>query len=96
MMAWQLWLWITSGAAGGWPGGVVPFGERDQFSSVGGLLFAVLSAATGLPAFYLGRRDGALFQPRAGWTAMVARPARRCGDTRVRNGTLVSMRASCW
>ena len=87
MMAWQLWLWITSGAAGGWPGGVVPFGERDQFSSVGGLLFALVCGDR-LAAFYLGRRE-ALFQPRAGWTAM-ALALLADAATRVRNGTLVN------
>jgi hypothetical protein len=87
MMAWQLWIWISSGATGGWPGGVVPFGERDQFSSVGGVLLA-LTFGDRLAALYQGRRE-ALFQHRAGWVAMVIALLADAA-TRVRNGTVVS------
>ncbi len=87
MMAWQLWIWISSGATGGWPGGVVPFGERDQFSSVGGMLLA-LTFGDRLAALYQGRRE-ALFPHRAGWVAMVMALLADAA-TRVRNGTVVS------
>jgi hypothetical protein len=87
MMVWQLWIWITSGATGGWPGGVTPFGERDQFSSVGGMLFA-LAFGDRLAALYRGRRE-ALWQPRAGWMAITISLLADAA-TRVRNGTLVN------
>lgn len=86
MMGWQLWLWLKDGMSGGWPGGVVPQGERDQYSTVGGMLLAIV-----LGERLAGLQQGgmALFPPRAGWAALVIGLLADAA-TRVRNGTLVS------
>jgi hypothetical protein len=87
MMGWQLWLWLTAGATGSWPGGVVPFGERDYFSSIGGFLLALTIAerlvamTSGIPEHHGSRR--------AGWLAL-ATGFLADAATRVRNGTLTN------
>lgn len=97
MLAWQLWLLLTTGAVGDGSKGIVPFGERDYHSSLSGFLLALLLGER--LAAHHGRAGQAVFASRNGWAALALA---LLADVvlRVRNGTLVNvvllLAASAW
>ncbi len=84
-IGWQFWLWLSAGTASGWPGGQVPFAERDYQSTVAGMLLA-LALGERLAA-QLGGRP--LLGNGVNWSMLAAG---LLGDIllRTRNGTLAS------
>lgn len=85
-IGWQSWLWLSAGASTGWPGGQVPFAERDYQSTVAGMLLA-LALAERLAAQNM--ESLSLLGRRSGWGML---GLGLLGDIvlRTRNGTLVS------
>ncbi len=88
MFGWQAWLWLAAGMSGGWPAGVVPIGERDHISTLGGFLLALVLGER-LASQYAGA-GGALFASRPGWAGFLVALLSDAA-LRVRNGTLVSL-----
>ncbi|MDP2826954.1 MAG: O-antigen ligase family protein [Sulfuritalea sp.] len=87
MFGWQLWLWLGAGMSGGWPAGVVPFGERDHHSTSASFLLALVLGER--LASQCAGTGGALFAARPGWAGLLASLLADAA-LRVRNGTLVS------
>lgn len=88
MMIWQFRAWIGTGGTTGWPGGIVPIGERDLFSSIAALLMA-LALGERLAAMQTSR-DISPSSRRFGWIGLGAALLADAA-VRVRNGTLVSV-----
>ncbi|MDP2132495.1 MAG: O-antigen ligase family protein [Sulfuritalea sp.] len=88
MLAWQLWLLLTTGAVGDGSKGIVPFGERDYHSSLSGFLLALLLGER--LAAHHARAGQEVFASRNGWAALALA---LLADVvlRVRNGTMVNV-----
>jgi hypothetical protein len=97
MFGWLLWLWISAGASGAWPAGIVPIGERDYHSSLSGFLLALLLADR-LAVLSVGPVE-AISAPRLAWSAF-ALALIADAVLRTRNGTVVSavllLTATAW